>query len=60
MFNLKGWLMSALVSGFVTGQLTWERVAFMAVDYMSKGLLHPADMEDIANATNPSKTIIEE
>lgn len=60
MFSIRTWISWALVSSFVNGKLSAEQVAFMAVDYMEKGILHPADMEHIHNATNPSKEPIEE
>ena len=51
MFSLSEFIKQNLIAGVKNGSFTRERVNILAVDYMLKGVLVMADLEDINNAT---------
>jgi len=51
MFSLSEFIKQNLISGVKNGSFTRERANILAVEYMSKGMLVIADLEEIDNAT---------
>lgn len=53
MFDFSAWLMESLIAGVQKGLFAREFVAVKVADYMLKGVLTPAQAEQIAAATEP-------
>ena len=53
MFNIGEWLTGNLISGVQNGIFAREYVAMLAANYMLKGLISPAQVEQIAVETAP-------
>lgn len=60
MFDFSVWLMESLVSGVQKGLFAREFVAVKVADYLLKGVLTPAQAEQIAAATEPPAPVAEE
>ena len=60
MFDFSAWLADNLISGVQKGLFAREYAAVKVVDYMLKGVLTPAQAEQIASATEPPAPVAEE
>jgi hypothetical protein len=60
MFDFSAWLTDNLISGVQKGLFAREFAAIKVADYMLKGVLTPAQAEQIAAATEPPVPVAEE
>lgn len=56
MFILSDFIKTSLIDGVKNGSFTRERANILAVDYLAKGFLVLADLQEIDAATMPAKT----
>lgn len=60
MYQLNEWIKSALVGACRTGEFSRHYVALKAADFLAKGILNQADLEEVYLQTEPGEEEPEE
>lgn len=53
MFDMRGFIKTNLLAGYVNGSFTREQVAIYAVQYVARGWLTAADLDEIRQVIDP-------